>query len=132
MSATTSSAAASGQKDALWTILLAAIAVVVVGILVLGGFWLQRQRMDAAVLDLRTDIYDTPSAAKRPPPKPVAAAAPSRPSLSEVQQTRQYLLNHPAVTPTAGFDKPGVQSTGKAIVQAMDQAQPGTTSQRQP
>lgn len=41
----------------------------------------------------------------------------------EARQIRSFLLEHPNVTPGAGFSAPGVQTTGAAIVQAMDKAQ---------
>lgn len=41
----------------------------------------------------------------------------------QAQQVRARLLSHPAVTPGPGFDRPGVQSTGITIVEAIDGAQ---------
>ena len=40
----------------------------------------------------------------------------------EAQARRERLINHPAVTPGLGFDMPGVQSTGIAIIDAIDHA----------
>lgn len=41
----------------------------------------------------------------------------------EARQVRQTLLQHPNVTPGPGFNAPGVQSTGLAIVEAIDRVQ---------
>ncbi|MBV2163636.1 hypothetical protein ACFO3A_15245 [Comamonas nitrativorans] len=41
----------------------------------------------------------------------------------EARQVRQTLLQHPNVTPGPGFNAPGVQTTGLAIVEAIDRAQ---------
>ncbi|WP_034352224.1 hypothetical protein [Comamonas thiooxydans] len=52
------------------------------------------------------------------PPSPVQASAPAAaPSMAE------KLLSHPAVTPGPGFNAPGVQQTGVAIIDAIDHAQ---------
>ena len=41
----------------------------------------------------------------------------------EARQVRQTLLQHPNVTPGPGFNAPGVQTTGLAIVEAIDRVQ---------
>lgn len=41
----------------------------------------------------------------------------------EARQIRKFLLEHPSVTPGPGFSAPGVQTTGAAIVRAIDNAQ---------
>lgn len=41
----------------------------------------------------------------------------------EARQVRQVLLQHPNVIPGPGFNAPGVQTTGLAIVEAIDRAQ---------
>jgi len=61
------------------------------------------------------EIYQRNTAPALPAPLPADAA--------ESQQVRARLLAHPGVTPGPGFDKPGVQSTGMAIVDAIEQAQ---------
>lgn len=50
-------------------------------------------------------------------PKPLPEA------MAERLKVREQLLAHPAVKPGPGFASPGVQSTGKAIVDAIDNAQ---------
>lgn len=64
----------------------------------------------------------TPVAAQDPAPaqptlEPQAEASPPQLSMSE------KLLTHPAVTPGPGFNAPGVQETGVAIIDAMGNAQ---------
>ncbi len=51
------------------------------------------------------------------PPQPLPEA------VAERFRIRDELLAHPAVKPGPGFSAPGVQSTGKAIVDAIDTAQ---------
>ncbi|MCD2512112.1 hypothetical protein [Comamonas endophytica] len=51
------------------------------------------------------------------PPEPMPEAIATRLAV------REQLLAHPGVTPGPGFAAPGVQSTGKVIVDAIDQAQ---------
>jgi len=98
--------------------LLIGTVVVLVAALLLGGWWMQKQRSSDAVLRQQADMYDHYLQQTRTPPKP--AELPSE--FVQAQETRKYLLGHPAVQPGAGFDKPGVQSTGKAIVDAIEQA----------
>ncbi len=51
------------------------------------------------------------------PPQPLPDA------VAERFKVRDELLAHPGVKPGPGFASPGVQSTGKAIVDAIDSAQ---------
>lgn len=51
------------------------------------------------------------------PPQPLPQA------IAERLKVRDELLAHPAVKPGPGFAAPGVQSTGKVIVDAIDTAQ---------
>ena len=107
----------NGNDSTLVTILAGAVVAMVLT-LVVGGYWLQQQRADEALLLQQAQVYENYLFHTRPP-----AQAPELPrSFIEAQQTRQQLLDHPAVTPGAGFDAPGVQATGKAIVDAIDQA----------
>lgn len=98
---------------------LVGAVVVLVGALVVGGYWMKAQKDDQAALRQKAEMYQNYLRDTRtqilPPETPSAAHV-------QAQETRQYLLSHPAVTPGAAFDKPGVQATGKAIVQAIDQA----------
>ncbi|QXZ10866.1 hypothetical protein KUF54_06610 [Comamonas sp. Y33R10-2] len=64
----------------------------------------------------------TPAVAQDPAPAQAvqeaqAEATPPQPSMTE------KLLTHPAVTPGPGFNAPGVQETGVAIIDAMGSAQ---------
>ena len=99
---------------------LAGTVVVLVATLIVGGYWMQSQNADQATLRHKAQVYENYLQSTRTTPPPSVDAP--RASISEAQATRQYLLAHTAVTPGAAFDKPGVQATGKAIVQAIDQA----------
>ena len=94
--------------------------MLLVGILLVGGYWLQTQREALAQQRQQAAIYDLELQRSRIP----ASTAEPASSISriEAQATRRYLLNHPAVTPGSAFDQPGVQATGQSIVQAIDQA----------
>ncbi|PIG09279.1 hypothetical protein [Comamonas sp. 26] len=70
---------------------------------------------------LKSAQEDTPAPAAQGPSPAQAAqasqAAPAQPSMAE------KLLSHPSVTPGPGFNAPGVQQTGVAIIDAMEHAQ---------
>lgn len=104
---------------------LAGAVVLVAGGLIAGGYWLQAQRSDETLQRQQANIYQnylrSTQPTTQPTPQTVAPPAPSAASVA-AQETRQYLLAHPAVTPGAAFDQPGVQTTGHAIVRAIDQA----------
>lgn len=105
--------------DESWLASTLAIAVAaLVAILVLGGFWLQQTKSNDAALRHQADVYESYRESTRPTPR--AVELPS--TFTEAQHNREKLLNHPAVTPGPGFNYPGVQSTGVAIVDAMDAA----------
>lgn len=99
---------------------LASALVLLVGALLVGGYWLQTQRVDSSQQRQHSDIYERDVQYTRTPPSAAAPAASS--SRTEAQATRHYVLNHPAATPGSAFDQPGVQATGKTILQAIDQA----------
>lgn len=98
---------------------LVGTVLVLVAALIVGGYWLNAQRADEAALRAQAEIYQNYLRNTR---AQVPSAEAPMPVRSEAQETRQYLLSHPAVIPGPAFDQPGVQSTGKAIVQAIDQA----------
>lgn len=54
---------------------------------------------------------------------PARAPAPLPEAMAERLKVRDQLLAHPGVKPGPGFAAPGVQSTGKVIIDAIDQAQ---------
>ncbi|MDH0372949.1 hypothetical protein N7340_14360 [Comamonas aquatica] len=110
--------ASSSNDSQLASFLMLSVAILV-GALVLGGYWMQQQRADQAELRQQAAVYETYLYNTRNTPAP-APEAPSR--AAQAQQVRQYLLDHPAVTPGPGFNRPGVQSTGKTIVDAIDSA----------
>ena len=100
---------------------LVGVVVVLVATLVVGGYWMQSQNQQAVQQYQQEQQYRTYLNNTRP--DPVSAAAVPPPDIAEARETRAYLLAHPAVTPGEGFNKPGVQATGKAIAQAIDRAQ---------
>jgi Tfp pilus assembly protein PilE len=102
---------------------LAATVVILVGALLAGGYWMQAQKEDRAALRQQAQVYENYLRNTRPVTPSPTSTEQARTARSEAQATRQYLLAHPAVTPGPGFEQRGVQATGKAIVQAIDQAQ---------
>lgn len=66
---------------------------------------------------LKSSQEDTPPPAAQDPAPAQTAATAAQPSMTE------KLLSHPAVTPGPGFNAPGVQQTGVAIIDAMEHAQ---------
>ena len=67
---------------------------------------------------LKSAQEDAPaSAAQDPVPAQAAQAAAAQPTMAE------KLLSRPSVTPGPGFNAPGVQQTGVAIIDAIDHAQ---------
>lgn len=96
-------------------------SLVLVAILLLGGYWLQTQRSEQAQQHRQAQMYDSYRDYTEPTAMP--DAMPTLPAaFLEAQRTRETLLNHPAVTPGPGFHQQGVQSTGLAIINAIDQA----------
>lgn len=66
---------------------------------------------------LKSSQEDTPEPAAQDPAPAQTAATAAPPSMTE------KLLSHPAITPGPGFNAPGVQQTGVAIIDAMEHAQ---------
>lgn len=64
-----------------------------------------------------TDTSASEPAATPADPVHMQPAAAAQPSMAE------KLLSHPAVTPGPGFNAPGVQETGVAIIDAIDHVQ---------
>ena len=109
----------AASNDSTFTTWIAALALLAVGALLIGGFWIQSQNQQDHQQRQQAATYRTYVSNSSPTP---ALAEKPRVDANEARETRQYLLNHPAVSPGEHFDKPGVQSTGKTIVQAIDQA----------
>lgn len=89
----------------------------------LGYFLSNHWRQEAQEQRQQQQQFDAYRRATAPP----AAARPTSPPLpadmQKAQEVRARLLANPNVTPGPGFDRPGVQSTGAAIVDAIDTAQ---------
>jgi len=112
------------STDSKLVTVLVSTVVVLVAVLTVGGYWMQKQRNQAeerVQTHRYENAYESYLRYTRPDAEPKPETEAMR-KLAEAQATRKYLMEHPAVTPGPGFDKPGVQSTGKAIVDAMDQA----------
>lgn len=73
----------------------------------------KREMERAQSVVYRQYLRSTPPQAPKPLPDAIA----------ERLRVRDELLAHPAVKPGPGFAAPGVQSTGKVIVDAIDTAQ---------
>ncbi|OAD85922.1 hypothetical protein ATN89_01940 [Comamonas thiooxydans] len=112
-------------------LVVTAIAAFLVAALILGTVAYQYLKHSQQQEQTRTDrqaykryndyLKSTEQAAPEPAakqPAPALASAPAAPpSMAE------KLLSHPAVTPGPGFNAPGVQQTGVAIIDAIDHAQ---------
>lgn len=94
------------------------ICALLIALLVAGGFALSRQQTEQAELHEQARVYEHYQKATVQSPAPEMPAA-----FVEAQRVRDKLLSHPNVTPGPGFAQSGVQATGLAIVQAMEQAQ---------
>jgi len=103
--------------------ILVSTALVLIAALMVGGYWMQKQRSQQTQRIQAADVYESYLRNTSPTPMPVETDPSVISSQAQAQATRNFLLNHPAVTPGPGFDMPGVQSTGKTIVDAMDHAQ---------
>lgn len=91
------------------------ICCIVVGYLL---NWYLESRKTREMNQAKTEVYQQ-YLRNTPPqqPKPLPEA------MAERLKVREQLLANPAVKPGPGFASPGVQSTGKAIVDAIDSAQ---------
>lgn len=98
---------------------LTGTVVILVGALIIGGYWMPTKQADQAMQRQKAEVYQNYLHNTHEAPSTPETPLVTR---NEAQETRQYLLAHPAVTPGAAFDKPGVQATGKAIMQAIDRA----------
>lgn len=103
----------------LWLFIIAIVAVVVA--LGTARFVTQREQATNEQLREQERAFEIYRANTRPsaPPPPQASA-----QMQEARRVRETLLQHPAVTPGVGFDAPGVQATGIAIVEALDRSRP--------
>lgn len=113
---------AARSDDSSITGIVVAASITVVAILLIGGYWMQKQRSEQVQQQRQAQMYDSYRNYTRPAPSTPEAAAPLPAAYVEAQRMREKLLNHPAVTPGAGFNQRGVQSTGAAIIDAIDLA----------
>lgn len=105
----------AARSDENWVLLIVIAAAILIALLLVGGWMFNRQQAIQQQLRQQSEVY-------RSATRPVRNV--SLPSdVSQAQYIEQKLINHPAVTPMEGFRQPGVQSTGNAIVDAIDQAQ---------
>lgn len=112
-------------SDRNWALRLVGVAVVVVMGMFATGFFLTRHWKQDAEERAQKEQIEMYLQSTKAAERPVAAAQESAtpPGPSPAQMVRAKLLAHPAVTPGPGFDRPGVQATGLAIVDAIDTAQ---------
>ena len=115
---TASSAPKSTENLWLWLIIIAIVVAVLA--LSTAQFLVQRDQTTRSQLREQAQAYDTYRANTRPSAPPPQVSA----QVQEARRVRETLLQHPAVTPGAGFDAPGVQATGIAIVEALDRSRP--------
>ncbi|MEG2046663.1 MAG: hypothetical protein RR100_07430 [Comamonas sp.] len=108
---------------------LTAVTVTLAAVLcmfALGYFLSNHWNQEAQELRQQQQQFDTYRRATAAP-RAAPAARPSSPALppdkQKTQEVRARLMANPNVTPGPGFDRPGVQSTGAAIVDAIDTAQ---------
>ena len=112
-------------------LVVTAIAAFLVAALILGTVAYQYLKHSQQQEQTRTDrqaykryndyLNSTEQAAPEPAAKPSAPAQVSAPAAAP--SMAEKLLSHPAVTPGPGFNAPGVQQTGVAIIDAIDHAQ---------
>ena len=107
-------------SDENWVLTLLSITVIAVLCMFAAGYFLTSHwhaQEETRSQQRQLDAYLDYTAPKPQPPAPAPV------EFTQAQQVRARLLAHPSVTPSQGFDKPGVQSTGIAIVDAIDEAQ---------
>lgn len=112
-------------------LVVTAIAAFLVAALILGTVAYQYLKHSQQQEQTRTDrqaykryndyLKSTEQAAPEPATKQPAPAQVSVPAAPP--SMAEKLLSHPAVTPGPGFNAPGVQQTGVAIIDAIDHAQ---------
>lgn len=113
-------------SDTHWVLTLLGITAAVVVCMFVAGFFLTQHWNKEADLRAQQQQFEA-YRRSAPTPIPASTATTAAPEPSAAQLTRAKLLAHPAVTPGPGFDSPGVQSTGMAIVDAIDDAQARTS-----
>mgnify|MGYP003583223405 CR=1 FL=1 len=118
----------SVSPTTIWVLTLAGLGV---ALLIIWGFVAQRQQQEAAQQlkkqqaayaiyerNTRVNALTTDNSAEPTPTQQERQNA-----WEEAPQIRKFSLEHPSATPGPGFSAPGVQTTGAAIVRAIDNAQ---------
>lgn len=96
-------------------------------------YWSNTQSQEQHRSELRTyqQYNDYVNATQPSTARVEPAVPPAQPEQQPIRPTSaQRLLSHPGVTPGPGFHTPGVQATGLAIIDAIDQAQSTEKSRR--
>ncbi len=106
----------------LWGLLILFIVAALVLALLAVQWTQQRQAQEARSTRAQQRAYADYARSTAPPPEDKSAQQERQRQREQALQTRKTLLAHPLVTPGSGFDTAGVQSTGLAIIQAMDRA----------
>jgi hypothetical protein len=108
------------RKNTDESFVITAVTIGLISCIVVGYLlnWYLDHRNAQEMTRAKTQVYrqylqNTPPQAPKPLPEAMAARL----------KVREQLLANPAVKPGPGFAAPGVQSTGKAIVDAIDNAQ---------
>ena len=115
-------------NDENWALTIVSITVLAVLCMfalgyVLSRYWNQERQVQRDQ-QVQYENYRRATAAPVDTAPATPRASPSLPpDMLQAQAQRARLLAHPSVTPGPGFDRPGVQSTGASIVDAIDQAQ---------
>ena len=111
------------SNDRSWALTMCIVLLIVISTLfAIGYFW--TRHLDAErQLRAQQIQFQTYQANTRPPVQTTTTPPEPSPEVQQAQAVRERLLNHPGVIPGRGFDKPGVQSTAIAIVDAIDSAQ---------
>lgn len=116
MASSRSSDRSTSENTWLWITIIAIVSAVVA--LATGNFILTHERQAQREYRDQAEAFATYRENTRTavPPPEVSA------KVEEERRIRETLLHHPAVTPGPGFAAPGVQTTGIAIVEAIDRA----------
>lgn len=110
-------------SDENWVLNLISITVAAVLCMFAVGYFLIRHwnaQEETRIQQRQLDTYLNYTEPKPTPQAPAPVPATVSAEYTKAQQIRTRLLAHPGVTPGPGFDMPGVQSTGIAIVDAID------------
>lgn len=116
MASSRSSDRSTSENTWLWITIIAIVSAVVA--LATGNFILKHERQAQREYRDQAEAFETYRENTRTSAPPPQVSA----KVEEERRIRETLLHHPAVTPGPGFAAPGVQTTGIAIVEAIDRA----------